>query len=162
MSQYGEWISFELNTFLAALTHKNANILAWRLTLNICSYLYYFIQGMVICLRTYTLIEIGQFNMNGMYQINKSCIVYSIILIFFISTFFQIITPYIIGLYSNDPEVLRLLETSLRIYCFVIYIDFLYNNLNTLIRIIRKEQIQFLISAVLGPIISLVTGIHYV
>lgn len=158
LSQYGEWIAVELNTVFAALTGKVENIIAWGICLNFSQYFYFFLLGTSSCLRTYASIELGKKNVEGMYQIIRSCIYNGIV---FISCFFVIImlfTPYIVRIFTNDDQVIRILEITCRGYGFVFIVDFFLNQLNTLLRMIRKEQIQFLIGMVIWPICSLSFG----
>lgn len=158
LSLYGEWMSFEANTAVIAMMGKNAYIVAWGLTSNIATYMFYFMAGMVSVLRTYVSIEIGKRNITGMYQALKCCLLNSIILVFIISSIVQFMLKYIIRIYTDDPEVLVPLLASLRIYCLTMYVDVISYSFSTILRIMKKERIQFIIAAMMGPAISIIMG----
>lgn len=152
LSQYGEWIAVELNTVLAALTGKVENIIAWGININMCQYCYFLILGMSSCLRTYASIELGKRNVEGMYDAIRSCIKNGLICMVIIFICIMFGTSYVIRIFTNDPKVLSILEVTFRMYGFVMTVDFLLTYLNTLLKMIRKEHVQFIIGAAVWPI----------
>ena len=161
LSQYGEWISVELYTVFAALTGKIENIIAWGINLNMSQYCFFCLIGMSSCLRTYASIELGKRNVDEMFGVISSCIKNGMI---FVSILFLIImfgTSYIIRIYTNDDKVLRILEVTFRAYGFVLLVDFFLIQLSTLLRMIRKEHIQFLVDTIVWPICSFSFGYFF-
>ena len=140
---YGEWLSVEINSYLAALMRKATYIVPWACTTNICSMNYLFGFGEVSYFRTFGAIAIGVGDKKTFMSIYRKCFIYGICNHLTISAFIFIFAGQVTSIFTSDPEAFIIMRNLLRITAFFFTLDWfsIFNSAG--LRLIRLEVIQF-------------------
>ena len=151
LSVYGEWVSVELNHIIVAIPGSLSQITAYGLCINTISYIYYIILGQVSYFRIMASIEIGKGDVIGMKHVLAKCITYGLVVMVALSIIVLLFAGRIAELYIKDPETIVLFSHAFRIYGLILFTEFLGAMMNNVIKLIRKEELQFYLGGFFFP-----------
>lgn len=161
-SMYFEVIGFTITDIFIARLGQVKYIIAWGLAIDISMYFIKFIFATNMSLRTYTSIEIGKKDPEGYQAKKKKCFQYGLFFIFIESLAIILLAPVLSRMYTNDEEVIALLEPLIYLFGLIIYIDFFLFNLSTLLRTIEREFIQFILGTCVNPVLVVIGSYTFI
>ena len=154
LSYYGEFISFELNMYYAALLYNLLELDIWVTIINYSGIYYFTSVGFAFSVRNLIGYELGKKNYNIAKNDSIIYIIYifllSLILIFFQNFHLDLIS----GIYSKNKNILEDLKKNLLIFSLNIFPTLILFSLNTLLRLNLMNKFQFFYNVIFYPILG--------
>ena len=156
ISFYGECISFELNTYFAALLHDITELAAYVSIINAMIYVFFISIGFANTFRTNIGNTLGTGNIN---KARKDSIIYTIIVALFSVVFIILIAVFnnqIAVIYTGHNNATPIVATGILVYCFNIFPTFILYSQSSLLRYLNRNNLALQTTAILMPIIVLI------
>jgi Na+-driven multidrug efflux pump len=156
LSFYGECLSFELNTYFAALLHNLTELAAFISIINCVVYVFFISIGFANTFRTNIGNTLGAGNVN---KARKDSIIYTIIVFLFsvvFCSFFIIFNKEIAVIYTGENNATPIVAWGLVVYCANVFPTFILYSQSSLLRYLNKNNLAVQTTAILMPILVLI------
>lgn len=160
MSFYGECISFEVNTYYAALLYNVDQLATWVTILNYGVIIYFCSIGLSFTVRNLISHKLAQKDKNA----RKDCMVFIFYILFMslIIIFLQIIfKDSLTSLFTKYYKIYPLVKKIFVIYSFNVFPTLVLYTLNTVLRVIEQNCFQFFINSFFLPVIIIFTSYFF-
>lgn len=153
---YGQIMALEVSSNFAAVGNSLADTSAWMSFINVIYYCSFIGLGMTNTFRTHANIQKGKHNIDRMLWITKLYWKYAILTGFVLAFIIFVCARYIGSFFTEDPEALSSLAKLLRMYAFLVCIDFNLSYCGMVLRLFDRAWQQSLCAAVYFPVVMIV------
>lgn len=156
---YGECLSFEVNTYFAAMMHNITELAAYVAIINCVVYVFFISIGLANTIRVVIGKTLGEKNIN---KARKDSIIYvlSILLLSVIFVVLVMIFRWEIALiYTGHNDATPIVAMGLLIYCTNVFPTFILYSLSTVMRYLDKNTLAVFSTTIIMPIlVILISG----
>lgn len=159
LSFYGEFLSFEINTYYAALLHDPIALATWVTFINYTSLYYFASIGFANAVRNFIGRKVGEYNIDQAKADSKLYFTFigAISVVFMV---LQVIFRDVVArIYTTNSTIIIHLKSNLVLYVLNIYPTFTLLAFNTIYRILGQDKLQLRMNVIVFP--SLILVISY-
>lgn len=153
---YGSVMALEVSSNFAAVSNTLADTSAWMSFINCIYYCSFIGFGMTNTFRTHANIQKGKHNIDRMIWITKRYWTYAIFTGLGLGAIIFVFSKNIASFFTSEADTLQSLSTLLRLYSFLVFIDFNMSFCGMVLRLLDRAWQQSICAAVYFPIIMII------
>lgn len=152
---YGTIMALEVSSNFAAVSNSLADTSAWMSFINVVYYCSFIGFGITNTLRTHANIQKGKHNLEKMMWITKLYWKYAIASGLGLGIILFVFSRTIASFFTERPETLNSLASLLRLYAFLVCIDFNMTFCGMVLRLFDRAWQQSICAAIYFPIVMI-------
>ena len=156
LSYYGEFISFELNMYYAALLYNILELDIWVTIINYSAMYYFTSVGLGFSVRNLVGFEIGKRNFILAKNDSIIYLIYILIIAIILIIFQNLHLDLIVGIYTKNEKIVYDLKKNLLCFSLNIFPTLSFYVFSTLLRLHKLFNFQFYFMVIVYPILSAV------
>ena len=149
---YGEFLSFEINTYYAALLHNAVALATWVTFVNYSVIFYFASIGFANAMRNYLGKKLAEHKIDEARSDSKLYFKFIGIITFIIMVLQLVFKETIASIYTTNDRIIEQLKTNLALHIFGIYSTLTLLAFNSVYRTLGQDTLQLQINVFLYPL----------